>query len=184
LMFANYKCMMATTKSHQKDKNGLVCDRFRMIFITDRTIKLNSELYSDFMANVYESLGVPADQSCKDSSRFYYGAEGEHWYSKGDKLFEISDLIPETSKEKERKTMLVSSGIGSTSGVERVLLEEAAKGSRNNSVLKWAMFLKDSGYDYDDAEEKVLAFNDKLPEPLLKKEVDGTVLKTLKRSYK
>lgn len=184
MMFANYKCMMATTKSHQKDKNGLVCDRFRMIFITDRTIKLNSELYSDFMSNVYDSLGVPADQSCKDSSRFYYGAEGDHWYSEGDKLFEISDLIPETSKEKERKSMLVSSGIGSSSGLERVLLEEAIKGSRNNVVLKWATFLKDEGYDYDDVETKVFTFNDKLLEPLLKKELDSTVLKTLKRSYR
>ena len=175
--------MIATTKSHQKDKNGLVADRFRIIFITDRTIKLDSNLYSDFMQNVYDSLGVPADQSCKDSSRFYYGAEGEHWYSDGEKLFEISDLIPDTTKDRERKVMLSSSGIGSTDGVERFLLEEASKGNRNNVMLRYSLLLRDSGFDYDDAEKKVLEFNDKLPEPLLVKEVQGTILKSLKRKY-
>jgi len=183
IMFSNYKCMIATTKSHQKDKNGKVCDRFRLIFITDRTIKLDSELYSRFMANVYESLGVPADESCKDSSRFYYGAEGEHWYSEGTKLLEISDLIPDTTKEKERKVLLSSSGIGSTDGLERYLLEEAIKGNRNHQCLKYAGFLYSNGYSLDDAKEKVLAFNDKMPESLPEKEIKGTVFKTLEKKY-
>ena len=183
LMFSNHKCMIATTKSHQKEKNDVICDRFRIIFVTDRTIKLESEMYSEFMQNLYDSLGVPADTSCKDSSRFYYGAEGEYWYSDGEKLLEISDLIPDTSKDKERKIMLSSSGVGSTDGVERFLLEEASKGSRNNTMIRYALLLKDSGYSYEDASKKVLEFNEKLPEGLSIKEVQGTVLKTLKRKY-
>jgi len=184
LMFSNYKCMIATTKSHQKDKNGLVADRFRIIFITDRTIKLDSNLYSDFMQNVYDSLGVPADQSCKDSSRFYYGAEGEHWYSDGEKLFEISDLIPDTTKDRERKVMLSSSGIGSTDGVERFLLEEASKGNRSNTIVKYALLLVDSAYEQESVEKKVLDFNDKLGEPLPVKEIRGTIFKTIANRFK
>jgi len=180
-MFANYKCLIATTKSHQKDKNGLTCDRFRIVFITDRTIKLESEMYSRFMANVYDSLGVPADESCKDSSRMYYGAKGEYWYSDGEKLFEISDLIPETTKEKERKTMLTSSGVGSTTGLERVLLEDAMKGNRNHTILKYGMFLITNGYSIGDSRRKVLEFNDKLPESLTEKEIRGTIFKTMEK---
>ncbi len=183
IMFSNYKCFMATTKSHQKDKHGLVCDRFRIIFITDRTIKLDSETYGRFMANVYDSLGVPADQSCKDSSRFYYGAEGEYWYSEGEKLLEISDLIPDTTKSKEREVMLSSSGIGSTAGIERIILEEAINGNRNNAVLKYALFIADSGYSFEDTKEKVLSFNDKLVESVNVKELEQTVFKTLKKKY-
>lgn len=182
-MFSNYKCLLATTKSHQKDKHGLTCDRFRIIFVTDRTIQLESEMYAIFMNNAYESLGVPADESCKDSSRMYYGAKGEYWYSEGKKLFEISELIPQTTKEKERATMLTSSGIGSTTGVERVLLEEAVKGARNHVILRWAMFLKDNGYSFADARKKTFEFNDKLPESLTEKEIRGTILKTLEKSY-
>lgn len=183
IMFSNYKCFMATTKSHQKDKHGLVCDRFRIIFITDRTIKLDSETYGRFMANVYESLGVPADQSCKDSSRFYYGAEGEYWYSEGDKLLEISEMIPDTTKSKEREVMLSSSGIGSTAGVERLLLEEAINGNRNHAILKYAMFIADSGYSFEDAKEKALSFNDKLIDSLSIKEIEQTIFKTLRKKY-
>ena len=183
IMFSDYRCFMATTKSHQKDKHGLVCDRFRIIFITDRTIKLDSETYGRFMANVYESLGVPADQSCKDSSRFYYGAEGEYWYSEGDKLLEISEMIPDTTKSKEREVMLSSSGIGSTAGVERIILEEAINGNRNNAVLKYALFIADSGYSFEDTKEKVLSFNDKLVESVNVKELEQTVFKTLKKKY-
>jgi len=135
------------------------------------------------MQNVYDSLGVPADTSCKDSSRFYYGAEGEYWYSEGEKLFEISDLIPDTTKDKERKIMLSSTGIGSTEGVARMLLEEAMKGNRNHTVLRYAMFMKDEGYNYRDAKDKTLEFNAKLPEPLPEKELRATVFKSLEKKY-
>ena len=107
-----------------------------------------------------------------------------YWYSEGKALFEVADLIPQTTKQKERSIMLSSCGLGSTTGVERVLLEEAAMGNRSNTMIKWALFIKDSGYDYDDAEAKVLEFNEKLPEPLAKREVEKTILATLKRSYK
>jgi len=183
LMFSNYKCLIATTKSHQKEKNGLTCDRYRIIFVTDRTIKLDSEMYARFMTNVYNSLGVPADISCSDSSRFYYGSKGEYYYSKGTKLFEISDLIPDTSKEIERKVSFSKSGICSTNGVERFLLGEAAVGNRSNNMIKYAMFVKDGGYSFEDAKEKVLDFNSKLPEPLTIKEINQTIIKTLKGKY-
>jgi hypothetical protein len=184
LMFNNYKCFISTTKSHQKDKNGLTCDRFRIIFITDRTIKLDSETYSRFMTNVYESLGIPCDISCKDSSRFYYGAEGEYWYSEGTKLFEISSLIPDTTKDTERKTMLSRSGIGSSDGIERILLEEAIVGGRSNAIIRYGLFLVDEGYDYESVENKILEFNDKLPDGLSIKELKSTVLKTVSKKYK
>ena len=183
IMFSNYKCLIATTRNHQKEKHGITCDRFRIIFITDRTIKLDSESYSNFMTNVYESLGIPADESCKDSSRAYYGAKGEHWYSEGTKLFEISNLIPSTTKETEHKVMLRKSSIGNTEGIERFLLEEAVRGARSNSILKYGMFLVSSGYEYQDVEEKVLLFNERLPEPLTIKEVRSTILKSIKRKY-
>ena len=178
-----FKMLMVTTKSHQIEKNGLICDRYRIIFITDRTIKLDSESYSNFMTNVYESLGIPADESCKDSSRAYYGAKGEHWYSEGTKLFEISNLIPSTTKETEHKVMLRKSSIGNTEGIERFLLEEAVRGARSNSILKYGMFLVSSGYEYQDVEEKVLLFNERLPEPLTIKEIRSTILKSIKRKY-
>ena len=185
LMFNNYKCFIATTKSHQKEKHGVTNDRFRIVFIMDRQLDLSPDDYKRFMQNATEKLGVGdiVDTACLEVGRGFYGASGEHWYSDGEKLFEVTDCIPSTQKEQERKTLLVNSGIGSTGGVERVLLEDAIMGSRNNSALKYAMFLKDEGFDFEDAKSKVLDFNSKLPEPLPKRELESSVLKSLERKY-
>jgi len=183
MMFNNYKCMTATTRSHQIEKNGVVTDRFRIIFIMDRKLNLTPDDYKLFMQNMVEKLGVGdiVDRSCLEVGRGFYGANGSHWYSDGEKLIETADCIPSTQKTQERKAMLSSSGIGSLDGVERYLLEESIVGNRSNNILKYAMFIKDSGYEYRDAKEKVLDFNSKLPEPLTVKEITNTILKTLQR---
>ena len=180
LMLSDYKCLIATTKSHQKDKKGLVCDRFRIIFIADKTIKLDSETYGEFMANVYDHLGLPADQSCKDSSRFYYGAEGEYWYSEGDKLIEIEPLIPDGEKANEIKIHRDSIGYSSLDGLEKFYISEEPNG-RNNAMNRYSLVLKDDGYDYDSIEKKVIELNEKFGEPMSMKELNGTVLKSIKR---
>ena len=165
-MFSNYKCMTITTKSHQKDKNGLTVDRFRLVFIIDRKLDLSPDDYAKFIKNAADRLGIGSiiDQAATDVSRGFFGAKGEHWYSAGDKLFEVAEMIPETEKERERSSMLSGSGVGGADGMERFLLEEAMVGSRNNVILKWSLFLKDEGYDYRSAKDKVLDFNSKLPE--------------------
>ncbi len=114
----------------------------------------------------------------------FYGAEGEYWYSEGTKLFEISSLIPDTTKDTERKTMLSRSGIGSSDGIERILLEEAIVGGRSNAIIRYGLFLVDEGYDYESVENKILEFNDKLPDGLSIKELKSTVLKTVSKKYK
>ena len=79
--------------------------------------------------------------------------------------------------------MLSSSGIGSTVGVERVLLETAVLGNRSHTVLRYALFVADSGYNLKDSKSKVLEFNSKLPEPLPKREIEQTIFVTLKKKY-
>jgi len=181
LMLSDYKCLIATTKSHQKDKKGLICDRYRIIFIADKTIKLDSETYGNFMANVYDHLGLPADQSCKDSSRFYYGAEGEYWYSEGEKLIEIEPLIPDGEKANEIKIHRSSIGYSSLGSLEKFYISEEPNG-RNNQLNKYSLVLyKDEGYDYESIEKKVIELNEKFSEPLSMKELNGTVLKSIKR---
>jgi hypothetical protein len=72
--FLPYNHIIATTKSHQKEKNGLVCDRFRVILPTETPITLDSKEYDILMRGVMREYNF-VDQSCKDSSRFYYPAK-------------------------------------------------------------------------------------------------------------
>lgn len=70
-IFDNYYYLIATTKSHQKDKNGKICDRFRIIFPLSKSIDLTIEEYKSIMSLLVIKYGN--DKSCKDIARFYYG---------------------------------------------------------------------------------------------------------------
>jgi hypothetical protein len=184
LMFADYKCLIATTKSHQKEKNGVVADRFRIVFLADREINLDTDSYSEFMGNVYDKLGIPADRSCRDASRFYYSApESEYWYSDGDRLFDITPLIPDSDKNVEWKTRHVEINT-SNDALETYFIEQMQEGGRNNAFIRYALILKDDGMDYESIETKVKELNKQIQKPLPVRELERTVLKTIKKRIK
>jgi len=67
--FKEYKHIIATTKSHQKEKNGVICDRFRVILKLKYPIKTQEE----FTATYLELMKLwPTDPACKDASRQYF----------------------------------------------------------------------------------------------------------------
>lgn len=70
-MFLPYNHIIATTKSHQREKNGIVCDRFRVLLPTETPITLNEKEYTTLMKSIMRKYSF-VDQSCKDASRFYY----------------------------------------------------------------------------------------------------------------
>jgi len=72
---ANFAYATGTTKSHMKDKNGVTCERFRVIIPTETAIDLNSEQYSNMMREVFDEF-TQADKACKDTARAYSGYPG------------------------------------------------------------------------------------------------------------
>lgn len=68
-LFAKYKHIIAPTKSHQKEKNGIVADRFRVILFLSEPITDNETFESTWhwIASFYPS----ADRACKDASRYF-----------------------------------------------------------------------------------------------------------------
>lgn len=68
-VFCDMKHIIGTTKSHQKDKKGVRCDRYRVVIpfdtaITDlRQYKHNMKL---------AAVGHGADSQCVDGGRFFY----------------------------------------------------------------------------------------------------------------
>lgn len=71
LAFSSYEHIIATTKSHQKEKNGKPpCDRFRVILRTNEIIT-NEE---DYTATILELMKQypQADGACTDAARFFY----------------------------------------------------------------------------------------------------------------
>lgn len=72
--FKDYDFLIATTRSHLKEKNGKICERFRLILRLDKTLFLNSSQYEAFMRNALSSLPFKADLACIDISRMFFSS--------------------------------------------------------------------------------------------------------------
>jgi hypothetical protein len=176
--FGEWDCWIATTKSHQKEKNGLICDRFRVVLLPNIKIKMDADTYSEFMANIMDGLGGFADPSCKDASRFYYGfKESEVWKSDSTKPFDIRDYIPETKRQRE--VFAESGKITDATKLEKFFIKEANIRNRNDHLYRYANMMRESGENW---ESKVIEINEKLNEPLPMKELESSIIASISRN--
>lgn len=76
--YIGYKC---PTKSHMKEKNGIICERYRIVLLLATQINLNYREYKNLYKHILRDLKLnvkgeqPADSSCVDATRFFYSAE-------------------------------------------------------------------------------------------------------------
>lgn len=67
--FCDMQHVIGTTKSHQKDKGGVTCDRYRVLLRFERPI-LSLADYRYTMRKIVQRY--PVDQQPKDGARFFY----------------------------------------------------------------------------------------------------------------
>lgn len=182
--FKDFKCIIATTKSHQREKHpgtGDIWDRFRVIMVPDSKIELDPIAYSQFMLNAMDMMGLPADRSCQDPARFFYGNKhSEVWVSEGTKLFPVSACIPSTAKSVVVLKRLEK--YDNVDGIERFFIASTDKGDRNNKLFRYAKVLQDDDrYTDDEVEVMVRALNDKIADPLPQRELEVTILRSIRK---
>lgn len=73
--FNNFIGYKVPTKSHMKEKNGIICERYRIILLLDKSINLNYKEYKRLYKHIIKDLKLESDTSCVDACRFYYSAE-------------------------------------------------------------------------------------------------------------
>jgi hypothetical protein len=78
--FKDYKYIIYTTKSHQKEKNGCIFDRFRIILFLDEKV-YTSLNYVRTWDSIFSKL--PVDKSSRDAARYWEPAEGDIYTNKG-----------------------------------------------------------------------------------------------------
>jgi len=84
--FATLRAVIGTTRSHQKEKNGKTCDRFRVV-LQCKPITLGAHEYKEMMREVVDVFG--SDKACINIDRFYYGnPEATVYQSAGKELFD------------------------------------------------------------------------------------------------
>lgn len=69
-LFKDYKHIIATSRSHQKLKNEVVCDRFRVVLFLDSEITNDLDFKATWETAFRRWNFI--DKACKDSSRFFY----------------------------------------------------------------------------------------------------------------
>ena len=178
-----YTYIIATTRSHQKEKNGETkCDRFRIILPTKIEFSLNNEQHKGMMENIADILELPVyDESTRDISRGWYPNENAEIFTNEGELFDVSCCIPNT--EKEEKVMQAMSSIDTTSisengriqGMIRWALTNSIVGNRNVNLMRLHRFVKDLTGSKEEADSIVYSTNQMLTEPLSEIELQRTV---------
>jgi len=179
LLFKDYTYLLATTKSHQIEKHGVVDDRFRLILPMSNKLELESEQYSKFYQALLDDLPVEADGAVKDTSRFFFSASGEHWYNEGE-LFDATKYIPNTQEAEiytKQGNALAKKNIN---GIGQYILRNETSG-RNNQLIKYSLLLMDKGYTHDETKDEILKLNKQFSSPLAESEIKRTIFKTIER---
>lgn len=70
--FKDYKCIIAPTRNHNKLKNGVKEDRFRVILFLSETIK-DAKLYKNTVKSLMKKY-PKADKKCSDAARMFYAS--------------------------------------------------------------------------------------------------------------
>lgn len=178
-IFKKYRHYIITSRSHMKDKNGLVCERFRIFLQLENTI--NDISTRDAFIRGVMDVYCFVDGSCKDRGRFFYSSpsDAEVFYNEG-KLFPV--IVTETPQitPKVQKAMIIPSndiyrfcelrnvwidkhgnelesgysddGINyeaKLKGAISVLDNEYYSGNRNHCIFKVACMLLNDGLDED-----------------------------------
>lgn len=183
-----YRGFISTTRNHNKEKNGLVCERFRIILISKFEFNLDHEAYKQTLTNFALFHNLNVDFPVIEPSRLYYAVKDtEITYLDGKETVDLRDYIPETKEFSETEKIIkhansVYTGISTEDGFDKFFLLQTSKGNRNNNMLKFGLALMDKKhFSLEDAKTKVLWLNNMLLDPLPVEEIERTIFKTMSR---
>lgn len=180
-LLKQYQYIIYTTRSHQKDKNGITVDRFRILLPTKTEFYVTINQHKELYENLSKVLGLTTyDVATRNAARLWFTNSDTNIITKkeGD-LLDVRCCLPDT--EKEEKIRYVStedvnevSSDRRIQGMIRYTLQNAITGNRNNALYRLFAFVKDIE-DMDIAKSVVLSTNQMLSEPLKDSEIKQIV---------
>lgn len=152
-IFSDYKHIISPSKSHRKDKNGKVADRFRVILFLDKPIT-SAKDFTATWKTIY-SMYPAADRSCKDASRFYYPSPEVYSVNEDGKPWPSSSYVEPVVEEIDRA---LADGTGQLSRQTlNFFMDGAPEGKRNMLLFKAAKDMQEQGYTQEDCVAKLEA---------------------------
>ena len=172
-LLKDFTFITATTKRHTDEEN-----RFRLIMPSNYKLHLEKPDYKEFMNSFLLWLPFESDESANQRSKKWQTNENSTVYiNRGPQVVDVLPFIPKTKANSEYVQQVAD--LGNLENLERWFLNNMEVGGRNNTLLNYAMMLKDAGMGYDELEKKVLKLNKESDSPLKQDEVYSTVLKSV-----
>lgn len=184
-IFRKYIFLLATTRNHNKNKNGITCERFRLILPLMDIISLEKKEFSRMMS--YLTKITCADKSASDPARFFFGYNKCHWgYNYIGKLFnwyyiweksKNENINFEYNKEYKQKKFIKTKNdlrkiIGDNSKMHKTFRpEEIIKGNRNNMFARYVLWMRDEGFSLYECEKCLKWINANISDPLSENEI-------------
>ena len=111
--FENYEYFAYTTRNHMKDKNGKVCDRFRIVLPIERELMLDKHQFKNMYSKIIALIAPEADKSCTNISRMFFNSTNADYYYNDGNLFKAQYFLDENKTEKvySNRTKLDGSGL-------------------------------------------------------------------------
>ena len=153
-IFKPYAHVIATSRSHQKEKNGKVCDRFRVVLVFSTKIT-ETQVFSNTWHMLNKKFPF-IDAQAKDPSRMFYPCI---------KVVSINKLGNPvqpviTAPEEPKELVPVVNNLIIKGKLARNTLEFLALGcpvgERNTSLFKAALDMNEQGYTVDECQEKLI----------------------------
>jgi hypothetical protein len=145
-IFADYVHVIATSKSHQKEKDGVVTDRFRVILKLSLRIQDSAEFYATWqhLKNKWPAI----DNKCKDPSRMWFPGLKVESVSETGKTVDVVLVMPE-----EKPVPKFSDAVrGKLSSLTyHFILNGAPEGKRHDRLYKASRDMHEQGYTEDEA---------------------------------
>jgi len=201
-LFEEVSSLVVTTKSHQKEKNGIVSDRYRILIPLDEAISIDLSEYSDYYLHVASLLGIETyiDNACKDAARMYQPNYCQKvYYSQSEIVlnelqlrisFEEKKFIENSSREvliTDAKPDYGNSKIEylrsiiQTQGLLDLLRYDAkfVQGNRNNYLYSVGCYLIDNCLSKKEVRDTLVWMNS-LKDSINEVELDRTIMRSLK----
>lgn len=171
-LLKSYTYLMYETKRNTPELN-----RYRIIMPINYILKLSTDDYKGFINNILEWLPFNSDEGAHDPERKWLTCDTGNYYYNDGELLDALQFIPKTSKnEAYRKKQ---QEVQNMPALEKWLIQDVDKVGRNNTLIKYALVLLDSGKNQEEIEKTVLTFNKKFPIPLPEDEIKNSIFVTI-----
>jgi len=199
LLLNDVKSLIVTTKSHQKPKNGIVEDRYRILFPLDKVIDVHEDEYPQFYLHVAGLLGIEhiIDLACKDVARMYQPYKTQKvYYSDSTNILSYKQLKSLFEETKALNTAMrniaryeqshkIETDGSKTDYLRSIIMtedflslmktdERFVSGNRNNYLFSCGSYLKENDLHADEIKETLMWMND-LYDGIPQKELESLI---------